>query len=172
MSQKHTRSGVAHYLLDVVLHGRLIAVDWASLAGRFLDSIRTMIEATPGVIHQLAALGAELRRCRVMRAAIDFDHLADRSLLSANSRRGLSRQLELLSISLPTEAVYRRHPLHDTAKPIIPSRTARVGKKQLGAVSPADARRVALASPACSERKKTPRGPSHRATPDCPQESG
>lgn len=85
MSQQHTRSGVTHDLADPISHLRLVAMDLAFRACRFVRSKWTIRQPSLCIVEQLPAITADFGFRPMMGPAIDPNHGANR--LSFDSRR-------------------------------------------------------------------------------------
>ena len=87
MSPEDPRPGVTHDGLDLLPAPRLVAVDRALGAGRFVLPKRAAFQPGQGVFEQFTAVRAEARRRAVRPAAITNDHGFQRSPLALQSGR-------------------------------------------------------------------------------------
>ena len=85
MNQEHPRSREAHDLPDALAHLRLVTVDGAVGAGRFLLPERASLETPPRIFMKFAALRAEIITRAVPTVAVDSHHRFNRLLLSEYS---------------------------------------------------------------------------------------
>ena len=72
MLPKHSRTGVAHHLLDLIAAGALIAVDGAAGASGLLRSEAASLQPLTGIVGKLLALWAKVRA--MISTAINFNH--------------------------------------------------------------------------------------------------
>ena len=85
MAVYHPRSGITHHLRYFFPHIRLVTVDTAIGAGRFLLSEQASIETPPRICVKIAALRAEIFTRAMLTVAVESHHRFNRLLFTEYS---------------------------------------------------------------------------------------